>query len=470
MPVGLVLGGGAPHLPLMSGALEVLEEAGLDFEVISTTGAGMLAGLLYVSPKRTGPEESLSAARRRALKTTSTMGISDLIYQFMPVNYKVFQKPGPVAEALAPAFNMFFQAPRDTPEQRLFSDWMALMSATLMPSNLTPWSKGLCQPPSWIDGLVDFETFLANLGEAKFRLGAYCIEDRADVSFDREDLSLEHCKAALAMPLIYEPYKLPDGEGGEKTYLEGSAFDPLRLNPDNVMVDGNIDTIIFLDILGHRKLVDEPRDLTDAWVQSIIAPLTRLAENSLEQFKTRRDRHARTRFLTALNEAADLVDKGPAAFLEKRDLIRNEQDLYELADLLGSADADMETFKSRAAARLKDGKDSALKDLVDLAREDYGTFVRKREAELKKRELAAGVPSTCTATHSRRSELLRMPFHDHVPENHWPKVLDWSHSNQSLLYEVGRQTAIAFLANHQQRLESSLGRPLAMPGQQLAAE
>eukprot|EP00903_Cladosiphon_okamuranus_P001677 g1675.t1 len=470
MPIGLVLGGGAPHLPLMSGALLALEEASLEFKVMSTTGAGMLAGLLYASPKRSRPGESLSTARREALKATATMGVDDFIYQFLPINYKVFQKPGPVAEALAPAFNLFLQAPRDTREQRLIGDWMALMSATFMPSNLTPWSKGLCQPPSWVDGLVDFDAFLENLGDGLFRLGAYCIEDRADETFNREDLSLDHCKAALAMPFIYEPYKLPDGSGGEKTYLEGSAFDPLRLDPDNVMAEGDVDTIIFFDILGHRKLIDEPRDLTDAWVQSIIAPLTRLAENSLERFKAKRDHHAQQRFLTALEAAAD--ESGtPAAFKEKRELITKERGLYELTDLLGRADVDLGKFDQEMETYLASHPDKDLKALKGLASQDYAGFLGQRESLLKEREQAEGVPSTCRNTHSRRSELLRMPFRRHIPEDHWPQVLDWSHSNLSFLFDVGYETGLSFLDNHKQRLESSLGRPLRdKPVSRAAAE
>jgi len=472
MAIGLVLGGGAPHLALMSGALLALEEAGLEFKVLSTTGAGMLAGLLYASPKRTKPGMSLSEARRSALNMTATMGVDDFIYQFMPVNFKVFQKPGPVAEALAPAFNLFFQAPRKTREQRLIGDWLALMSATFMPSTLGPWSKGLCQPPSWIDGLVDFDAFLDNLGDARFRLGAYCIEDRTDVSFDRQDLSLDHCKAALAMPFIYEPYKLSDGQGGEKTYLEGSAFDPLRLDPDNVMAEGDIDTIIFFDILGHRKLIDEPRDLTDAWVQSIIAPLTRLSENSLAQFKARRAHHAQQRFLTALTEAAEQAGADTAAFKEKRDLIQTERTLYDLADLLGSADVHLNEFEERMDRYLATRPDDGLQHLKQLARDDYGAFVRERETYLKERELAEGVPSTCKKTHSRRSELLRMPFRHYIPDDHWPQVLDWSHSNLSFLFEIGKKTGRTFIAHHRDRLESSLGRPLrdTAPPSALAAE
>jgi len=89
---------------------------------------------------------------------------------------------------------------------------------------------------------------------------------------------------------------------------------------------------------------------------------------------------------------------------------------------------------------------------------------------LKERELASGVASTCTATHSRRSELLRMPFCRHIPEDHWPKILDWSHSNLSFLFEVGYETGLAFLNHHRARLESSLGRLLAGSPRQAAAE
>ena len=96
--------------------------------------------------------------------------------------------------------------------------------------------------------------------------------------------------------------------------------------------------------------------------------------------------------------------------------------------------------------------------------------MREREAYLKARELAEGVPPSCPKTHSRRSELLRMPFGRHIAEEHWPKVLDWSHSNMSHLFEIGQQTGRAFVGHHKERLESSLGRTLDAGSQQIAAE
>jgi|GEM_PF-1088814 len=463
MPIGLVLGGGAPNLPLMSGALLALDEAGLEFKVISTTGAGMLAGLLYASPQKAAPEDDLAVTRREALKATRLMGIDDLIYHFLPINYKIFQKPGPIAEALAPSFNAFLNAfPRERWDQRLVGDWMALVAATLMPSNLSPRSKGLCQAPSWIEAMVDFSGLVRNLGDTRFRLGAYSVEDRDEVTFHRDEITIDHCKAALAMPFIYEPYRLADPKTGEeKTYLEGSAFDPLKLDPGDVMVEEDIDTIIFFDILGHRQLIDEPRDLTDAWVQSIIAPLTRLAENSLAAFKSKRELHARKRFLKEMDQAADLAGTDPEAFKKQRDQIRKDQELYELVDLLGSADVDLAAFDNRAQAYLDKNNDPELAGFVDLALTDYRAFVLKREAFLKAREEALGCQSLCTKTHSSRSELLRMPFRRHIPEEHWPNVLDWSHSNMSTLFDIGYETGRTFVANHRERLESSMGKTLA---------
>jgi len=466
MPIGLVLGGGAPNLPLMSGALLALDYAGLKFEVISTTGAGMLAGLLYASPRLGKEETSLREARRRALLDTKDMGIDDRIYQLLPINYKVFQKPGPLAEFMAPVFNAFFLKPLqdETDQQRLMRDWYGLLTATfLIPSNLNFKSKGLCQAPSWIEGLVDFEGLADNLEETSFRLGAYSIADNKDVTFNRENITIDHCKAALAMPFIYEPYKLADPETGEdKTYLEGSAFAPLSFNPDNVMVERDIDTIVFFDILGHRQLIDEPRDLIDAWVQSIIAPLTRLAENNLSAFKERRAQHVQEMFAAKLDEAADRIGSDPQEFIDTRDLLRKEKAFYELVDLLGSADVDRDAFAEAAKEYQKTRKDPDLAKLVKLARENYSEFVKQRETFLKRREPMTLAPEIELETQSCRPELLRMPFRRNLTEDDWSTALDWSHSNMNKLFKIGFKTGKEFAINHRTRLESSMGGKLTI--------
>ena len=115
--IALVLGGGAPNLTMMAGAVAALDEEGVQFDLISTSGAGMLIGLLYAAPK--------GMTRQEALRNSINMGVHDAIYNVFPVNYKVFHKPGPLAVAYTKyvpgRFGRFAErvlGPDHTPEQR----------------------------------------------------------------------------------------------------------------------------------------------------------------------------------------------------------------------------------------------------------------------------------------------------------------------------------------------------------------
>jgi hypothetical protein len=195
MPVAIALGGGAPNLTLMTGALWALDQCGIEPQVITTTGAGMVAGLLYAAPRR-NPGEDWKTARQRALRHTREMGIDDLIYSQFPVNYKIFQKAGRRAEAFAQIVTPWiFSIPRDTRRQRLLGDTLGFMAAMVQPSSLSPYDRGLCQAPPWIDVMVDFNELTRNLGkegeapDVKFRLSAYCIEDSRMRTFHKARFS-----------------------------------------------------------------------------------------------------------------------------------------------------------------------------------------------------------------------------------------------------------------------------------------
>lgn len=133
MAVGLVLSGGAPVLTFMAGALVALDERGVKFDVISTSGAGMLVGLLYAAPV------GGAVKRQEALKNTVSMGVSDEVYDRFPVNFKVFYKPGLLADVYRQWLRLFtplrFADPR---VQRYVTDLWALAAATLSPSSLLP--------------------------------------------------------------------------------------------------------------------------------------------------------------------------------------------------------------------------------------------------------------------------------------------------------------------------------------------
>jgi predicted acylesterase/phospholipase RssA len=282
MANALLLGGGAPTLTLEAGALAALHDNEVRFDIVSTAGAGMLVGLLFVAPKGTSP--------RQALESTKEMGVHDSIYDLFPVNFKVFHKPG----ALADQYRRWLQSlPRLVPGQdlgsRLFADWVSLWFAALCPSDLWARSLGLCDHAPWIDEVVDFDKLKSFPGE--FYMNAYCLDDHKMDIFDKYEITPDHFRAALAFPLIYPPFKL-----NGKTYIEGSAIDTLcfhgvleyyehkekkkdRLKP--------LDHIVIFDVLSSDKIIRAPRTLYEAWVQSIMIPLVEIAKDDVELFKHR---------------------------------------------------------------------------------------------------------------------------------------------------------------------------------------
>lgn len=314
--IALVLGGGAPNLTLMAGAVAALDDAGVKFDVVSTSGAGMLIGLLYAAPK--------GRDRAAALQNTVNMGVHDAIYRFFPVNFKVFHKPGTLAQAYtkfwqiaadnrkaiegpagdfrdqwlkmlsasplfapwAEAWKQFlgkFSSPdnKSGDAQRFFDDWAALMLATFCPTDLSAASQGMCQPAPFVEQAVDFSKLKEFEGD--FYMSAYCIESGEMEIFEKKEITIEHFQAALAFPLIYAPFKM-----NGKTYLEGAAKDTLNFKGLLEYRKGYpkvIDTIVVLDVLGMKELIAEPRGLYDAWVKSIIVPLTAIAEDDIKLFE-----------------------------------------------------------------------------------------------------------------------------------------------------------------------------------------
>ena len=69
--------------------------------VITMAGAGAVVGLHYLAPKGLQPNDLLSP---EALENTVNFGVSDAIYETLPINYKVFTKAGPSADL----FNEFW--------------------------------------------------------------------------------------------------------------------------------------------------------------------------------------------------------------------------------------------------------------------------------------------------------------------------------------------------------------------------
>ena len=491
MGIAIALGGGAPNLTLMTGALLALDEAGVDFQIMTTTGAGMVAGLLYAAPRREMAGETWRDARRRALEATREMGIDDLIYEQFPVNYKIFQKPGKLAEAYGQVVNpALWSMPRRTRRERLLADSMAFFAAMMQPASLSASSRGLCQPPPWIDLIVDFDELARNLaeGDKKFRLTAYCIEDEKARTFNKHQITAEHFKAALAMPFIYSPYRIAEANGEAKTYLEASAFQTMELNPDDVMGSGEVKTLVYFDLMGNRKLIGEPRHLVDAWGKSIVAPLTQIAQQQLA--------------VTELKRGAEMLAEHFAEEIKE-----NIELLWGIKEVIADSEGVMKTKEQKAVLekieKMIDDSRHDIQENNERLRQIIGTFDRhspvisqeehiewegrSEKAEhdadehLEKRgrqQAAKGdkksdlqnhffsmsvLHDTIIGSHGQKLadlKMLRMPFRKHMPEEHWPKVLDWSHSNMSKLFDIGYETAQEFMRENWHDLDLA-GPPVA---------
>src|SRR5262245_28469756 len=133
----VVLSGGAPTSPLMAGFLYAVLEKEKHFIEFHTSGAGALMALLSISPKKGDPLE--------ALRKWVESAIADEVYAQLPVNFKLFRKPGPFAplfQKLAERFKVplqdpaSFRKPKDigallaepgtpNPMKDLLADWLA---------------------------------------------------------------------------------------------------------------------------------------------------------------------------------------------------------------------------------------------------------------------------------------------------------------------------------------------------------
>jgi NTE family protein len=344
----LVLSAGAPHSPLMAGVLCAFVEENKTFDIIHTSGAGALVGLLFVAPKDKSPAE--------ALKGLLDLGVSDLIYRhlpvyrFFPANYKAFFKPGPFTRPIHRLAQHFklpalrFAPTRETrspgdrsPEEeradalvktwedafekrieqrvdafrRLYNDLIDLWAAAITPAPLFPWSKGLCAPLPFLEDLVDFGKLRAFKGE--FYVNAFSADDARRVEprrgrsgtgsgirlFDKDEIGPAEVRAAFAYPFIYTPVKI-DG----KLYFEGADRDPISFgnllrkielvdqHGNLVETGGTVKTIVLIDILASlsQYLLREPRNLWDAYGISIMVPVVAHAQKEVARFERLHER------------------------------------------------------------------------------------------------------------------------------------------------------------------------------------
>jgi NTE family protein len=283
-----VLGGGAPNLTLMSGALLAFHDRGLTFDVVSMAGGGAVVGLSYLAPKGLTPAQ--------ALRNTMNLGVSDAIYSMLPINYKVFFKGGDLADAFRnylrklPPVQYAEHQYGMSPAEKLETDLMLLAGSLLTPLDTNPFSQAMCAHVPFIEDIIDFEK-LNRPDQPRCFLNAYCIDTQEVVEFRQPNIDIRHFRAAFSYPYIYGPYEI-DGH----FFYEGAAFSSLNLirlavDPEYLgvpyvlkgQVDANADRFILLDVLG-TDLIHPAKDMMDAYGQSIMLPSVANAGKELSIF------------------------------------------------------------------------------------------------------------------------------------------------------------------------------------------
>jgi hypothetical protein len=155
-------------------------------------------------------------------------------------------------------------------EEKLWADWLLFLGAAMCPTDLSFFSKGICEHPKFIEEFIDLEK-VRNL-RTKIEINAFDIKRHEIHDFKNRDLARrpkDTLRAALSFPFIYPPHEL-----GGRVYYEGAAFQ--TLNKLNSIKE--IDRFIILNPL-RANLIQEPDNLWDAYTQSIIMPVVGIAES-----------------------------------------------------------------------------------------------------------------------------------------------------------------------------------------------
>ena len=396
----LVLGGGAPNLTLMSGALLALHDAGLTFDAVSMSGAGAVVGLSYLAPKGLTPAE--------ALRNTMNFGVSDAIYSLLPMNYKVFFKGGPLADAFR---NFWRKLPPVqyaehqygmSPAEKLESDLLLLAGSMATPTDMNFFDQGICAHVPFIEDIVDFKK-LNRLVWPRCFLNAYQIDTKKVVEFQGPEIDIRHFRAAFSFPYIYAPYEI-DGS----LYYEAAAFTGLnlvKLAVDQSCLnikyvpepDDNAWRFIVFDVLGSN-VIHPARNLMDAYGQSIIFPIVGNAEKEISIFK-------------------EWVKTGDP------DFIPNDERLYR-------AMVELEIEAAKAEGLKKASEQLALELGVGIGR------APALELDLESLGLCPNSPVPDVMA----PYLVKF----YVPPEEQPHILDWSRSNLERLFDIGYESRADF--------------------------
>jgi NTE family protein len=274
---GILLNSTAPAMTLMSGAMLAFAEQDVEFDTITTTGAGGLIGMLYLAPK--------GKNRVEALKELPNLFVSDWLYRFFPVNFKVFHKYGPFAEQiweLRKRLPQLHVAPEDPSEiKRFINDWTQLWATILTPRSYQTLNKGLMSHVPLIEDLVHFDKLKAQASQGKgtkFYINTFSLRKRRLRVFDEQQpMSSDIFNAAQAMYMLFEPVRVAND-----LLITGATRDPTGLQAIGMHRRGltdrpPLDGLLALDPVSEA-FWRTPENAYDAFQLMLMNPIAALQE------------------------------------------------------------------------------------------------------------------------------------------------------------------------------------------------
>lgn len=473
----VVMSGGAPQSPLMAGFLHAMWEKKKTFRNFHTSGAGALMALLFISPKGTDPGT--------ALRKWVEAGVADEIYRVIPQNFKLFRKPGPFSPAfhrLAERFKIPVEsdaAPADgkdpvtrllaellaglegyklkggphgsqtdpiekfrdvwsslwlgdansavrsqlldrldpirrlrnrwltsllqTPEhRRLYNDMIDLWFSAITPSTLTSRSLGLAAPLPFLEDIVDFRNLDAQVkklvNDPKKPAGHLCV-NAYNMTADAKT------KASRAKKARAELHQLHVRAAGMQN--RAKAHHLLREGMKAIRKEELEEVMEFFVSPFQRRRPDEDHPITADGIRAAFSMPFIYPPAQIEG-----------------HYYSEGADHEPINFRHAE--TRGELPIV-LLDVLGG----LEDFLVRRPRDLWDAYViSIMTPVVALAKMGVSEFIEDHKPH----------------------NLIAVEWE--IPSEAQPYVMDWSYSNLSTLFEVGRKAGLKFIANNSRRLLS----------------
>ena len=184
----------------------------------------------------------------------------------------------------------------------MLGDWLQLIWATLTPADTGPFSQGLCAhvplrrigdrfcPATAHSGQFYINAFNVDRGKMTIwdrRKSPRALPRRAGVSAHLS--ALPGRRSGLHRGAAIDTIQFPRsgcGEAVPRAKIGQDAAQDLSLSWPGVQAGparGCRYPVVF-DILGSERLIQEPRNLYDAWVKSIITPLVAIARDDVKLF------------------------------------------------------------------------------------------------------------------------------------------------------------------------------------------